>query len=73
MGQCLTDQLAHLRLIGSLFGFREDCGRFGSRINEFFNTKAFVPAPFLPDGGPIDDKYPVSGGGTLFGNLEGIS
>src|SRR5439155_16833772 len=50
----------------------KDTGRGGSvssRVNEFFNTKAFVPAPFVPDGGLIDDKYPVSGGGTIFGNL----
>jgi hypothetical protein len=49
-----------------------DAGRSGSvssRINEFFNTKAFVPAPFVLDGGLIDGKYPVSGGGTIFGNL----
>ena len=49
-----------------------DAGRSGSvssRVNEFFNTKAFAPAPFVPDGGLIDGKYPVSGGGTIFGNL----
>ena len=49
-----------------------DAGRSGSvtsRVNEFFNTKAFVPAPYIPDGGLIDDMYPVSGGGTIFGNL----
>jgi hypothetical protein len=49
-----------------------DAGRSGSvssRVNEFFNTSAFVPAPFVPDGGLIDDKYPVSVGGTIFGNL----
>jgi hypothetical protein len=49
-----------------------DTGRSGSvssRVNEFFNTKAFVAAPFVPDGGLIDGKYPVSGGGTIFGNL----
>jgi hypothetical protein len=49
-----------------------DVGRSGSvssRVNEFFNTKAFVPAPFVPDGGLIDGKYPVSGGGTIFGIL----
>jgi hypothetical protein len=44
-------------------------GSVSNRVNEYFNTKAFVPAPFVPDGGLIDDKYPVSGGGTLFGNL----
>jgi hypothetical protein len=49
-----------------------DAGRSGSvssRVNEFFNTRAFVPAPFVPDGGLIDGKYPVSGGGTIFGSL----
>jgi hypothetical protein len=49
-----------------------DAGRSGSvssRVNEFFNTSAFVPAPLVPDGGLIDGKYPVSGGGTIFGNL----
>jgi hypothetical protein len=49
-----------------------DAGRSGSvssRVNEFFNTKAFVPAPYIPDGGLIDGKYPVSGGGTIFGSL----
>jgi hypothetical protein len=50
-----------------------DAGRSGSvssRVNEFFNTSAFVPAPFVPDGGLIDGQYPVSGGGgTVFGNL----
>src|SRR6267154_177301 len=50
-----------------------DAGRSGSvssRVNEFFNTSAFVPAPSIPSGGPIYGKYPVSGGGgTVFGNL----
>jgi hypothetical protein len=49
-----------------------DAGRGGSvasRVNEFINTKAFVPAPFVPDGGVIDGQYPVSGGGTIFGSL----
>ena len=51
----------------------KDAGRSGtvsSRVNEFFNTKAFAPAPVIPDGGLIDGTYPVSGGGgTVFGNL----
>jgi hypothetical protein len=50
----------------------EDASRGGSvssRVNEFFNTKAFAPTPFVPDGGLIDGKYPVSGGGTIFGDL----
>jgi hypothetical protein len=49
-----------------------DAGRSGSvssHVNEFFNTSAFVPAPFVPGGGLIGGKYPVSGGGTIFGNL----
>ena len=49
-----------------------DAGRSGSvssRLGEFFNTKAFVAAPYIPDGGLIDGKYPVAGGGTIFGNL----
>jgi hypothetical protein len=44
-------------------------GSVSSRVNKFFNTKRFVPAPFFPDGSVIDGKYPVSGGGTMFGNL----
>jgi carboxypeptidase family protein/TonB-dependent receptor-like protein len=44
-------------------------GSVSNRVNEFFNTKAFVPAPFLSDGELIDGKYPVSGGGTIFGTL----
>ena len=49
-----------------------DAGRSGSvssRVNEFFNTSAFASAPLVPDGSLIDGKYPVSGGGTIFGNL----
>jgi hypothetical protein len=44
-------------------------GSVSSRVNQFFNTKTFVPATFVPNGGLIDDKYPVSGGGTIFGSL----
>jgi hypothetical protein len=44
-------------------------GSVSSRVNEFFNTKAFIPAPFIPDDGLIDGEYPVSGGGTIFGSL----
>jgi len=44
-------------------------GSVSSRVNQFFNTSVFVPAPFIPDGGLIDGKYPVTGGGTIFGNL----
>ena len=44
-------------------------GSVSKRVSEFINTKAFVPAPFVPDGGLIDGQYPVSGGGTTFGSL----
>lgn len=44
-------------------------GSVSSRVNEFFNTSVFVPAAFIPDGGLIDGQYPVSGGGTIYGNL----
>jgi hypothetical protein len=44
-------------------------GSVSNRVDEFFNTKAFVPASFVPNGGLIDGKYPVSGGGTIFGSL----
>jgi hypothetical protein len=54
---------------GASFADVSRTGSVSSRINEFFNTEAFVPAPFVPNGGLIDGKYPVSGGGTLFGSL----
>jgi hypothetical protein len=44
-------------------------GSVESRLNQYFNTHVFVPAPFIPDGGLIDGKFPVTGGGTVFGNL----
>src|SRR5262245_7165467 len=44
-------------------------GSASSRVNQYFDTSVFVPAPFIPDGGLIDGKYPVTGGGTIFGNL----
>ena len=44
-------------------------GRVSGRVNQFFNSGVFVPAPFIPDGGLIDGKFPVSGGGTIFGSL----
>ena len=44
-------------------------GSVSSRVNQFFNTNVFVPAPFIPDGGLIDGRFPVTGGGTIFGNL----
>jgi hypothetical protein len=54
---------------GATLGDVSRSGRVSSRVNKFFNTKAFVPAPFVPDGGLIDGKYPVSGGGAIFGSL----
>ena len=44
-------------------------GSVSSRVDRFFNTSVFVPATFVPDGGLIDGRFPVSGGGTIFGNL----
>ena len=44
-------------------------GSASSRVDQYFNTSAFAPATFVPDGGLIDGKFPVSGGGTIFGNL----
>jgi hypothetical protein len=44
-------------------------GSVSSRVNQFFNTSVFVPAPFIPGGGLIDGKYPVTGGGTVYGSL----
>ncbi|HKE59516.1 MAG TPA: hypothetical protein VKB46_22555, partial [Pyrinomonadaceae bacterium] len=44
-------------------------GSVSSRVNQFFNTSIFAPAPFIPDGALIDGQFPVSGGGTIFGNL----
>jgi hypothetical protein len=44
-------------------------GSVSSRVNQFFNNSVFVPAPFIPDGGLIDGQFPVTGGGTVFGNL----
>jgi hypothetical protein len=43
-------------------------GSVESRLNQYFNN-VFVPAPFIPAGGLIDGKFPVTGGGTVFGNL----
>jgi hypothetical protein len=54
---------------GATLADADRSGSVSSRVNEFFNTSAFVPAPFVPDGDLIDDKYPVSVGGTIFGNL----
>jgi hypothetical protein len=44
-------------------------GSVSSRVNQFFNTNAFVPAPLVHAGGLIDGEFPVSGDGTIFGNL----
>src|SRR5262245_46509382 len=44
-------------------------GSVSSRVDRFFNTDVFVPATFVPDGGLIDGRFPVSGGGTIFGSL----
>src|SRR5712691_7933053 len=54
---------------GATLGDVSRSGSVSSRVNKVFNTKAFVPAPFVRDGGLIDGKYPVSGGGTIFGDL----
>jgi hypothetical protein len=44
-------------------------GSVSSRVNQYFNTNVFVPASFIPDGGLIDGQFPVTGGGTIYGNL----
>jgi hypothetical protein len=44
-------------------------GSVSSRLNQFFNTSVFAPAPFIPDGALIAGNFPVIGGGTIFGNL----
>ena len=44
-------------------------GSVSSRVDRFFNTDVFAPATFVPDGGLIDGRFPVSGGGTVFGSL----
>jgi hypothetical protein len=44
-------------------------GSVSSRVNQFFDTSVFIPATFVPDGGLIDGQFPVTGGGTIFGNL----
>src|SRR5712691_5535892 len=54
---------------GTTLGDVSRSGSVSSRVNKVFNTKAFVPAPFVPDGALIDGKYPVAGGGTIFGSL----
>ena len=43
-------------------------GSTRARLNEYFNTSAFVPAPTIPAGGTTPDGFPVSGPGTYFGN-----
>jgi Carboxypeptidase regulatory-like domain len=44
-------------------------GGVSTRVDRFFNTSVFVPATFVHDGGLIDGRYPVTGGGTIFGSL----
>ncbi len=44
-------------------------GSVESRLNEYFDPSAFTFAPSVPDGGLIDGKFPVVGGGTLYGHL----
>ena len=44
-------------------------GSVSSRVDRFFNTNVFVPATFVPDGALIDGRFPVTGGGTIFGNV----
>ena len=44
-------------------------GDVSKRVDRFFNAKAFVPATAVPDGTLVDGRFPVTGGGTLFGNL----
>jgi hypothetical protein len=44
-------------------------GNVSSRVNQFFNTSAFVPATLIPAGGLIDGQFPVTGDGTIFGSL----
>jgi hypothetical protein len=64
-----TDFLTGSLAPGATLNDASRSGSVSSRVNEFFNTNAFVPAPFIPDGALIDGKYPVSGGGTIFGDL----
>jgi hypothetical protein len=40
-----------------------------SRVNQFFDTNAFVPATLMHAGGLIDGQFPVAGDGTIFGSL----
>ena len=44
-------------------------GGVSGRVDRFFDTDVFVPAIFVPDGGLIDGRFPVNGGGTIFGSL----
>src|SRR6266852_875556 len=44
-------------------------GNVSSRVNQFFNTSAFVPATLIQAGGLIDGQFPVAGDGTIFGSL----
>jgi hypothetical protein len=44
-------------------------GNVSNRVNQFFNTSAFVPATLIHAGGLIDGQFPVAGDGTIFGSL----
>ena len=44
-------------------------GNVSGRVNQFFNTSAFVPAALIQAGGLIDGHFPVAGDGTIFGSL----
>ena len=44
-------------------------GNVSSRVNQFFNTSAFVPATLMHAESLIDGQFPVSGDGTIFGSL----
>jgi len=44
-------------------------GNVSGRVNQFFNTSAFVPAALIQAGGLIDGQFPVAGDGTIFGSL----
>jgi hypothetical protein len=50
-------------LPGATLGAAGRSGSGGSRVNEFFDMKAFVTAPFIPDGGLLmaNIRFPVAG------------
>ena len=47
-------------------------GSVSSRLNQFSTRTCLFPRPFVPDGALIDGRFPVTGGGTIFGNWEGM-